>query len=148
MSRVLLEETPTLWVMATSHSCSPILAKKSISCPFHLSLPLLPNCHSFPKTLPGANIPFLSSFKQLVIAFTSHTIFDPWKVHCFYVVHLGQLTPYHGHPWHWWPWTCDLPLMQARSVPVSESRVFICLVHMIEYLLYARYFRHWGNNEE
>ena len=42
--------------------------------------PCFPNFHSFLKTLPSANTLFLSSLKQLVIAFASQTIFDPWSI--------------------------------------------------------------------
>ena len=42
--------------------------------------PFFPNFHSFLKTLPRANTPFLSFLKQLVIAFASQTVFDPWSI--------------------------------------------------------------------
>ena len=42
--------------------------------------PCFLNLHSFLKTLPSANTLFLSSLKQLVIAFASQTIFDPWSI--------------------------------------------------------------------
>lgn len=72
-------------VIATSHSWCLTSTKQAMACTFYLSLPSLPNYHSFLKTLPVTNTFFLSSFKQLAINLCYPDWFDPWNIFGFYL---------------------------------------------------------------